>query len=166
MSFHFLIFLYFSRVFWEHLRGCSPCAICFSVSWQSQLASCCLLSSLVSSRLLSPVSLPLISRSCPVVRHLSFALSSPAPSRCFILIAPSACPLPPFFFLLPFFSSPQNSNFDDEQLSTTELSRTGNRAKRFSCYVTRLVIYLHVIASVAPESLHFIFIFFFHDNNS
>lgn len=115
------------------------------------------------SRLLSaspPVSLPLISRSCPVVRHLSFALSSPAPSRCFILIAPSACPLPPFsFFLLPFFSSPPNSNFGEEQLSTAELSRTENRAKRFSCYVTRLVIYLHVIASVAPESIHFIFIF-------
>lgn len=115
---------------------------------------------LLTPLLLSPVSLPLISRSCPVVRHLSFALSSPAPSRCFILIAPSACPLPPVFFLLPFFSPPPNANFGEEQLFTVELSCTAHRAKRFSCYVIRLVIYLHVIASVSPESLHFIFIFF------
>lgn len=60
-------------------------------------------SSSLSSFCLSPVCLPLISHSCTVVRHLSFALSSPAPSRCFILITPSAHPTSPIFLtpLLP-----------------------------------------------------------------
>lgn len=77
--------------FSRHLRECSPACVICSVSWQHRLTSCCFLSLLC----LSPVvSLPLISHSCPVVRHLGFALSSAAPSRCFILITPYACHSP------------------------------------------------------------------------
>lgn len=161
MSFHFLIFLYFSWVFREHLRDRSPCAICLFVSWQSQLASCCLLSFLVSS-------LPL---PCLAASYLPQLSCRPSPQLCTVISCIvqmfyphcSIC-LPPstIFFLLPFFSPPpRNSNFGEQQLCTTELSRTEHQAKRFSCYVTRLIIYLHVIASVASESLHFIFFLFF-----
>ena len=70
-------------------------------NYQGDLSVCCYFPPPPLFPLCLSPCLSLISHSCPVVRHIGFALSSPAPCRCFILATPSAHPPPaPFFSLL------------------------------------------------------------------